>query len=170
MKYLLSLVFLLGLPAAGRADSLVVWTDTHIVAGQPYGLELCQYHCWQTVLAELGPFTDTGLPQESFFAASDSIASQFIAYLINPNPDDNVLIMTLGNRNLYGGHLYGYPIPAAKIDGLFISSTGDTVSYGVTGSDLVPEPQEWLMLLTGLGAVFLGLSALQARRFREWRV
>lgn len=165
MRYLLFL-FALVLPLVfvvpAKADTLTLWTENGIVAGQTYGLELCQVRCSQSLLAEIGPFADTGLPQEMFYPATHPVAATFIAYLMNPISDPWTYVFTMGNSGSYVGRGTYFPIQGAIIDSLFISSTGDTVTYGVTGTNLVPEPGEWVMLLAGLGAL-IGLS-LQAKR------
>jgi hypothetical protein len=180
-----ALLFVPIIPA--HADEITLWTGG-VQPGQTYSLDLCESHCFDysfltvnaqgviadngvgvgDILASLGPILDTGVPQANFYSvATDPAAAMIAAYLIDPNPDPLELIDTLPSGNLYDGHFNDYPIQGdSVVTGLLIESTGDMVSYSVTGTNLVPEPGTMLLTLMGIVGV-LAFGFCSVGRFDE---
>lgn len=156
-KYLVPL--LLFFAPQVKADTLTLWTD-NVQAGNTYGLKLCQYRCSINLIDQVGPFVDTGLPAEMEFSAAE--VQPFLDYIMNFDPDPWTFVFTMGNNNIYAGHFASYPIAAATLTGMFISSTGDVVNYGVVGTNLVPEPSSLALLGVGLG--LMAFFLLRPRR------
>jgi hypothetical protein len=168
------LFFLVAIPAhadtiqANPVETLELWTSAATL-GSTFGLDLCFITCNGTiynppdVIASLA-FTDIGR-ESIFLPASNPIAAQFIGYVTNqecgaagtpcPLPQAETFVELVPSDNSYGGHFDGYPIAGADVYGLLIQSTGSEVTYSVVGTNLVPEPATWLMLLAGMLALSL---------------
>jgi hypothetical protein len=117
-------------------------------------------------LATLGPFTETGQPEQYIIPATDPNAAAIIAYLDGTNPgglDAALIASTTGEGSDisegFTGITRGIPITELVVD-----DTGNMVNYQMVGIGIAPEPPE-------LATLFIGLGALVALRWRgkAWR-
>jgi len=153
-----------------RADSLTLWNEDGLTPGEQFGVELCDYNCTTGLIAELGPFVDTGRPQSITFAGNGPAATAIEDYIegvgyvdgVDPVPYEFIEILGAGDK--YNGVFANYPPPNdAIITGFEIVDTGGTASYEVEGTNLVPEPPTWMTLSVGIVLLvggYIGLGAL----------